>query len=76
LSSGSGSGSHALDSTRFTKRQIDVLEQLGQGRSTMEIARALDLAEGTVKVRLAAIYRELNVRNRTEAVLLASKMIG
>jgi DNA-binding NarL/FixJ family response regulator len=59
---------------RFTKRQLDVLELLGQGRSTKEIARALELSEGTVKVHLAAIYRGLNVRNRTEAVVLASKL--
>lgn len=59
---------------RFTKRQIDVLQLLGQGRSTKEIARALELSEGTVKVHLAAIYRGLNARNRTEAVALASKL--
>src|SRR5713101_5059537 len=53
---------------RFTKRQRDVLHLLGQGRSTKDIARALDLAEATVKVHLAAIYRGLNARNRTEAV--------
>jgi DNA-binding NarL/FixJ family response regulator len=59
---------------RFTKRQLDVLLLLGQGRSTKEIARTLVLSEGTVKVHLAAIYRGLNARNRTEAVALASKL--
>ncbi len=59
---------------RFTKRQLDVLLLLGQGRSTKEIARTLELSEGTVKVHLAAIYRGLNARNRTEAVALASKL--
>jgi DNA-binding NarL/FixJ family response regulator len=59
---------------RFTKRQLDVLQLLGQGRSTKEIARVLELSEGTVKVHLAAIYRGLNARNRTEAVALASKL--
>ena len=59
---------------RFTKRQLDVLQLLGQGRSTKEIARTLELSEGTVKVHLAAIYRGLNARNRTEAVGLASKL--
>ena len=60
--------------SRFTKRQQDVLKLLGEGRSTKEIARALELSEGTVKVHLAAIYRCLNARNRTEAVALASKL--
>jgi DNA-binding NarL/FixJ family response regulator len=59
---------------RFTKRQLDVLQLLGEGRSTKEIARALELSEGTVKVHLAAIYRSLNARNRTEAVALAGKL--
>jgi len=58
----------------FTPRQRDVLRLLGQGRPTKEIARELDLGEGTVKVHLAAIYRVLNARNRTEAVLMASKL--
>jgi DNA-binding NarL/FixJ family response regulator len=59
---------------RFTSRQLDVLRLLGAGQSTKEIARALDVSEGTVKVHLAAIYRLLGARNRMEAVLLASKI--
>jgi DNA-binding NarL/FixJ family response regulator len=64
----------APSAARFTKRQLDVLQLLGEGRSTKEIARALELSEGTVKVHLAAIYRCLNARNRTEAVALAGKL--
>lgn len=62
------------EALHFTKRQRDVLRELGLGRSTKEIARSLGLGEGTVKVHLAAIYRLLNARNRMEAVLLASKL--
>jgi DNA-binding NarL/FixJ family response regulator len=58
----------------FTPRQRDVLRLLAEGQQTKEIARALDLGEGTVKVHLAAIYRTLNARNRTEAVLMAGKL--
>jgi DNA-binding NarL/FixJ family response regulator len=58
----------------FTKRQLDVLHLLRQGQSTKEIAQALRLSEGTVKVHLVAIYRRLNARSRTEAVVLASKL--
>jgi DNA-binding NarL/FixJ family response regulator len=58
----------------FTPRQRDVLRLLSEGRQTKEIARQLDLGEGTVKVHLAAIYRTLNARNRTEAVLMAGKL--
>ncbi|MEJ0015762.1 MAG: response regulator transcription factor [Acetobacteraceae bacterium] len=59
---------------RFTSRQLDVLRLLAEGRSTKEIARALELGPGTVKIHLAAIFRALNAHNRTEAVVLASRL--
>jgi len=68
----SSSGSQ-LDLARFTPRQRDVLRLLAAGKSNKEIARELDLAEGTVKIHLAAVFRALNARNRTEAVVLAGK---
>lgn len=52
----------------LTPRQREVLEQLLLGRSSKEIARALDVAEGTVKIHLAAIYRALGVKTRAEAI--------
>ncbi len=58
---------------RLTPRQRDVLELLAKGRSNKEIARALDIAEGTVKIHLAALLRILGVRNRTEAAALAAR---
>ena len=60
--------------TQFTARQLEVLQLLGEGRSTKDIARILDLGPGTVKIHLAAIYRRLNAHNRTEAVILASRL--
>ncbi len=59
---------------KFTSRQLDVLRQLKQGRSNKEIARELGLSEGTVKIHLAAIFRLLGARNRTEAVVLAGQL--
>lgn len=61
---------------RFTPRQREVLGLLGEGCSTKEIARKLDMGEGTVKVHLAAIFRALNAKNRTEAVVLAARLIS
>ncbi|HYG28140.1 MAG TPA: response regulator transcription factor [Caulobacteraceae bacterium] len=52
----------------LTPRQTEVLDQLLLGLSSKEIARALDVAEGTVKIHLAAIYRALGVRTRAEAI--------
>lgn len=53
----------------LTERQLDVLALLRQGKSNKQIAKELGLTEGTVKVHLAAIYKVLNVTNRTEAVI-------
>jgi DNA-binding NarL/FixJ family response regulator len=52
----------------LTHRQREVLDQLLLGQSSKEIARVLDLAEGTVKIHLAAIYRALGVKTRAEAI--------
>jgi len=62
------------DAPRFTSRQLDVLRLLAEGRSTKDIARTLELGPGTVKIHLAAIFRALNVRNRTEAVVAAQAL--
>ena len=69
--------SHTIDPqilSTLTPRQCEVLRLLGKGQANKEIARALDISEGTVKIHLAAIFRLLDVRNRTEAVLKASAL--
>ena len=60
----------------LTERQIDVLQLLSNGKPNKLIARELGISEGTVKIHLAAIFRALNVRNRTEAVVIARKLTG
>jgi DNA-binding NarL/FixJ family response regulator len=62
------SGKSKLDVDKLTLRQRDVLQELLKGQSSKEIARTLDIAEGTVKIHLAAIYRALGVRTRAEAI--------
>ena len=58
----------------LTQRQREVLSLLGQGKSNKEIARVLQLAEGTVKLHVTAILKALNVNNRTRAVVAASRL--
>lgn len=53
---------------RLTPRQIDVLVGAVRGQSNKLIARALGISDGTVKQHLNAVYRELSVNSRTEAV--------
>ena len=55
----------------LTERQVDVLRLLSQGQPNKVIGRSLGISEGTVKIHLAAIFRALNARNRTEAVMKA-----
>ena len=58
----------------LTERQFDVLRLLGQGMSNKLIARELGITEGTVKVHLLAVFRVLNVRNRTAAAMAARRL--
>jgi DNA-binding NarL/FixJ family response regulator len=52
----------------LTARQSDVLRLLVQGKPNKLICRDLRLSEGTVKVHVSAILRQLRVRTRTQAV--------
>jgi DNA-binding NarL/FixJ family response regulator len=61
------------DRLGLTGRQFDVLRLLGQGMSNKLIARELGITEGTVKVHLLAVFRVLNVRNRTAAAMAAQR---
>jgi len=56
---------------RLTDREAEVLAELRQGNSNKEIARALDIAETTVKLHLRSLSDKLNARNRTEIIIKA-----
>jgi DNA-binding NarL/FixJ family response regulator len=58
----------------LTERQAEVLGCILQGLPNKLICRRLALAEGTVKIHVAAILRALNVHNRTQAVIEASRL--
>jgi len=60
----------------LTSRQLEVLRLLARGLPNKSIARELGLAEATVKVHLLAIFRVLQARNRTEAVVAAQRRLG
>jgi DNA-binding NarL/FixJ family response regulator len=59
----------------LTPRQSDVMRLLARGWPNKRIARELGVSEGTVKVHLLAIFRALDARNRTQAVLAAQKKL-
>jgi DNA-binding NarL/FixJ family response regulator len=58
---------------QFSPRQKEVLLCLCRGLPTKAIARDLCLSEHTVKDYIGRIFQILNVSNRTEAVLKASR---
>jgi two-component system, NarL family, nitrate/nitrite response regulator NarL len=52
---------------RMTARQIEILSMLSKGQPNKTIAATLDLSEKTVKAHITAIFRALQVVNRTQA---------
>ena len=57
----------------LTQRELDVLQQLAQGRSNKDIGRRLQITEGTAKTHVKAILTKLDAISRTEAVAVAHK---
>lgn len=55
----------------LTARQMDVLKGLTTGLSNKEISKKINVAEGTVKVHIAAVYQTLGVKKRIDAVQVA-----
>jgi two-component system NarL family response regulator len=57
--------------SELSMREIEVLRLLVSGRRNREIAGALDITEGTVKLHVSSILGKLGVTDRTEAVTVA-----
>ena len=55
----------------LTERQIEVLGYVVQGLRNKEIARALDVAESTVKIHVQHILRKLELNSRVQAAVWA-----
>lgn len=58
----------------LTDRETEILRLMAAGHSNKEIARSLDVAEGTVKNHVSNILSKLGVRDRTRAVLRAFEL--
>lgn len=63
-----------LARTRLSERQLQVLRLLGEGKTNKEIAEALFRSPNTIKLHVSAILRQLKLKSRTQAALLASKL--
>ena len=56
----------------LSDRQREVTLLAAEGLSNKEIARRLEISDGTVKVHLQQIYSKLGIRNRTMLATLAA----
>lgn len=58
----------------LTPQQLRVLMLLSQGLLNKQIAYELKVSEATVKAHVSAVLQKLDVENRTQAVLFASRI--
>jgi DNA-binding NarL/FixJ family response regulator len=72
--SGEDSGSARPGLSRLSRTEIDILAMVGAARSIQAIAAARGISQKTVRNHLANIYRKLELRSRTEAMLCAARM--
>ena len=66
----------AAAASSLTPRQRDVLQLISEGLSNKEIGTRLTLAEGTVKLHVAAVLRAIGVANRAHAAAVATQYLN
>ncbi|NJR50958.1 MAG: response regulator transcription factor [Leptolyngbyaceae cyanobacterium CSU_1_3] len=62
--------------TKLTTRERQVLRLIAAGSSNREIAHSLEISEGTVKNHVASILGRLNLRDRTQAAIIANSVMS
>jgi DNA-binding NarL/FixJ family response regulator len=63
-------------SVALTRRQEQVLQLLIQGYSNKQIACALSMGHGTVKVHVTALLQKLNATSRTAAAVAGERLLA
>jgi DNA-binding NarL/FixJ family response regulator len=67
---------HIGGHSALSRRQLEVLRLLGEGKTNKEIARTLGRSPNTIKLHVSAILRQLRFKNRTEAAVVASELFA
>lgn len=55
----------------LTKRELEIIHQVIEGKENREIARSLFISEGTVKNTISGILKKLNLKTRIQLVVFA-----
>lgn len=58
----------------LSTRQHEILDLMESGKTNKQIAGVLGISQSTVKFHIAGLFRELNVRTRTECVHVARQL--
>ena len=61
--------------SNLTPQQLRVLSMVSEGKLNKQIAFDLDISEATVKSHVSAILQKLAVNSRTQAVILAARLV-
>ncbi|QLE57952.1 response regulator transcription factor [Nostoc sp. TCL26-01] len=62
-----------LTAPELSDRELEVLQLVGQGMNNQEISTALNISESTVKTHINRILSKLDVKDRTQAAIIALK---
>ena len=60
-----------VNNYRLSKRELEVLQYLAKGNTKREVASKTNISEHTVDTHIRSIYKKLDVRNRSAAIIKA-----
>lgn len=64
----------AQSSLGISERELDVLQELAEGRSNKEIAAKLNVSPNTIKTHISRLFEKLGAKRRTDAINRAREL--
>jgi len=58
----------------LSKREYEVLKEVAQGLSNLEIAEKLFVSESTIKTHVSSLLLKLNAKRRTQAIQMSKSL--